>query len=301
MNFVFRRFSTHYKTIKSNINFSDKMGNAFANGACPNTRILWCDTEGGIRGCPLWDVCFIDEDETSVRAYRFCVPADATKPGRRALAKELPFAVFLDSVKNKRVAKLEYNLNETTWDLQSSATLSSCIGDEISAFLKSKAESCVLTAWNLRGHDRHVLKRNVTAKVYDSLVMWDCLPWFRSNFVLPKNTLASNKPGTPRAVFHVPSYGSAHSALVDASHMREVVLRSTFCLGKSKIQEQLEEFKDMDRCDLFKRVYANIAEICEDSEWEKLKTKAWEKGHVPESVFSDNRLSVSKTPHQKSC
>jgi hypothetical protein len=92
-------------------------------------------------------------------------------------------------------------------------------------------EGSVLVAWNMKAHDRHVLKRAVGETVLEGIHLWDALPWFRKLWGLPKNSLSNCKPGTPRSLFGVVSQGPAHSSLVDASHMRDVVLRASYCVG----------------------------------------------------------------------
>ena len=81
------------------------MGNLMARSKDLSKRVIWCDTEGGIRGVPMWDVTFIDEGPgEKVRALRLFSVSDAHKAGRAKLRKYIPMGVvvgrFYDGCRN---------------------------------------------------------------------------------------------------------------------------------------------------------------------------------------------------------
>jgi len=198
-------------------------------------RIIWCDTEGGVKQVPLWDATFIEDDGTSVRATRYCSVNLAHKRGRGQLQKWLPKAVYEDNKKPGTTCIVEYEHDTDTkqWSIKTHTVAESNIQTLVTSFL-SKQSSSIIAAWNMKAHDKHVLRRCVGAAVLNTLTLWDPLPWFRSRYSLPKNTLNSNRPGTPRAVFDVPVYGDAHSSFVDAAHMRDVVCRAAYCYAEAE-------------------------------------------------------------------
>ena len=198
-------------------------------------QVIWCDTEGGVKGVPLWDATFICDRGQSVVAKRFCAPAMATARGKAALRKTLSARVYDDGSRGKGTTCVTTHTlckDSGSWATQEQAVVDSAIQTLIVDYLLQLDRS-VLVAWNMHRHDKHVLTRAVGGAVISQHVLWDALPWFRSRFSLPKNTLSSSKPGTPRAVFEVPEYGKAHSSFADAAHMRDVVCRAAYCAEHS--------------------------------------------------------------------
>lgn len=247
-------------------------------------HILWLDTEGGVRDVPLWDVTIINENLVEATAHRFCSASLATKRGRSRLAKALPSAVFEDSRKSGSTCVLQYKIANGKWMIDSAANVSAELSTLLAGYLLPYKGS-VLCAWNLKGHDRHVLARAVGQTTLDKFVLWDALPWFRSNYVLPKNTMASNKAGTPRGVFDVPVIGDAHDSFADAAHMREVVLRAASCLKNDGTMVCLTDYKRKTREEQFKCVQNEIDESVTAAEWHDVVHDAWVKGMIPETVY----------------
>ena len=197
-------------------------------------RIIWCDTEGGVKSVPLWDATFIEDDGDELRGKRFCSVCLAHKKGKTQLYKALPKSVHDDSKKQNTTCIVDYKIDASSkaWEPVTYTVAESCIQTLVTAYLAQQTNS-IIAAWNMKGHDRHVLQRCVGLKVLQTLTLWDPLPWFRSRYSLPKNTMSSNRPGTPRAVFRVPVHGSAHSSFADAAHMRDVVRRAAYCYTKA--------------------------------------------------------------------
>ena len=194
-------------------------------------RIIWCDTEGGIKAVPLWDATFIEDDGQSVTARRFCSVSLAHKKGKMQLRKSMAPNVFNDCLRKNTTCVISYchDADQHTWTETNVAVLDIKLSTLVSSYLLQQ-ENSIIAAWNMKAHDRHVLRRAVGDNVMKKLVLWDALLWFRAHFSLPKNTLSSNRSGTPRAVFQVPVYGAEHTSLADAAHLRQVVRRASFSL-----------------------------------------------------------------------
>ena len=201
-------------------------------------RIIWCDTEGGVRGVPLWDVSFIMDDGPTCRAVRLCSPHDAHKKGRAALARSLPRDVFCDSCAGKRTCVTHYDCRSLAageWRVRLHAVVDADIATLTKVFLRTlRPKDDLVVAWNMNAHDRHVLARAAGDDALAQLRLCDALPWFRSCYGLPKNTLSSCRPGTPRAVFRVHADGPVHTSFVDALHLRDVVRRAAYCRRHDK-------------------------------------------------------------------
>ena len=259
------------------------MGVSRSRDVCKLRHVIWCDTEGGVRGVKLWDITCIEETTNGVRAQRLCSPSNATKRGRAQLRNELPNAVYRDSVKSGSTCVVQYN---DKLDATEHSNVGAPLETLLASYLHSRAGS-VLVAWNLRGHDKHVLKRAVGNDAVDKMVLWDALPWFRSKYSLPKNTMSSNKVGTPRAVFNVPTRGSAHSSFADAAHMRDVVLRAAYAIradgGAGKID--IASYRAATRSEQYAAARAEIEETVALAEWHEVVDKAWSDGMVPASVY----------------
>lgn len=203
------------------------MGAATSNAR----RIIWCDTEGGTKTVPLWDITFIEDEGAHVTARRFCSVSLAHKKGKALLRKSMSPQVFQDCQRKHTTCVTTYchDADQQSWSESNVAVLDVNLSTLVSSYLM-KQENCILAAWNMKAHDRHVLRRAVGDDVIKQLVLWDALLWFRAHYSLPKNTLGSDRPGTPRAVFQVPKYGTEHTSLADAAHLRQVVRRASFAL-----------------------------------------------------------------------
>ncbi len=245
-------------------------------------KVIWCDTEGGIRNVPLWDVTCIEETTDSLRAERFCNVSLATKTGRQSLYKYLPAEVYRDSQKSGSTCVSSMQLIDGVWEAKKHVNVSTSLNPLLAAYLTDRKNS-VMVAWNMRGHDRHVLNRAVGENVVNKMVLFDALPWFRSRFKLPKNTMSSKKPGTPRAVFAVRDFGSAHASLADASHMREVVLRAAYCWNHAK--NDLGAHKGATALELFQSACSEIESEVALSEWHEVADCSWMGATLPKSVL----------------
>ena len=244
--------------------------------------VIWCDTEGGVRNVPLWDVTFIEETIYGVSGYRLSNVQQATKRGKAVLRKELPAQVYSDALKTG-------STTVTTFDtMPTSASDSKCVHAVVdvplpkmlASYLRSRASS-TFVAWNMNGHDKHVLRRAAGAAL-DSVTLWDALPWFRARFTLPKNTMGSNKAGTPRALFSVPVFGAAHSSLSDTVHMRDVMKRAAYCCEHDP--QDTSCYREAAPGDQFLCVCAEIQESNLIKEWTKVPMTAWIPGLLPKSV-----------------
>ena len=247
-------------------------------------HILWCDTEGGVRNVNLWDITFIEETPDSVRAQRFISVSDATKRGRSQLRSLLPAKLYNSVAKSGYACTVSYSCNNNgTWKPLEYACSGTFLPKLLIPYLDSKAGS-VLVAWNMRGHDKHVLTRAVGRPVLDKLIMWDSLPWFRSKYGLPKNSMSSASAGTPRSVFKVPNHGTAHSSFADAAHMRDVVRRGAYCLCQGD-QTNLDAYKFATRKEQFNSVCKEVEDELLAAEWCEVTDCAWAPGNMPESIY----------------
>lgn len=255
------------------------MGNVWGQSTPVAKRIVWCDTEGGVRGKPMWDITFIEEAvHHAPRAVRLFSVKDAHKAGRAKLRKCMPISMYMSALKTGSVCLVKYALGENgMWSDSERVLVSGCIADSVKTYL-SQREGCVLCAWNMRAHDKFVLRRLVGNECMDKMVTWDALPWFRSMYSLPKNSLSSDKPGTPRHVFAVQKQGDAHTSLADAAHLRELVLRAAFCIP----YEDTKAYIDVPRNVLFEAAQTEIEHEVDTASWIPVPTSAWD--NVPDSV-----------------
>lgn len=201
----------------------------------PPCKWIWLDFEGGLRGTSVWDASFVDEssNEGCACATRFI--SFANKRQRAQLRRSLPAKQF-DQLACGKAYELQYKQDESNnWQLQSLSlsqlkNVEECVRNFLQPVIENK--NSVLCAWNMNGSDKHVLK-----KLFDCIDchLVDPLPWFRRHILLPKNTLASGKPGTPRHALKVPSasVGCAHTSLVDTLHMRCCVQRAVAIIDEA--------------------------------------------------------------------
>merc|ERR1719197_1268305 len=81
-------------------------------------------------------------------------------------------------------------------------------------------------------HDRKVLKTHLDEDTLKKFILLDALKTFKRNITLPKNTLSSRNPGTPRHLFDVHNelHGTVHTAVVDVLNMYSLCCRAFSCL-----------------------------------------------------------------------
>ena len=264
------------------------MGSLVSRGVGSSRRVIWCDTEGGIRGIPLYDVTFIDEAEGEApQVVRMFNVSIACKSGRAKIRKHVPMAVYAASAKNGTtyVCKHEYDPSGRIGEGTYSAYGGSLDG-VVKRYLEHRRGS-VLCAWNMRAHDKKVLTAAVGGDTLDGMVLWDALPWFKKRYSLPKNTLSSDKPGTPRNVLGVLRQGIVHTSLADAAHLREVVLRAAYCLRNGA---DTKASSGRPVADMFPVAREIISEEVDIEQWIPVSATAWS-GEVPASVFKDNATS----------
>jgi hypothetical protein len=231
----------------------------------------------------MWDVTFIDEGPgEKVRALRLFSVADAHKVGRAKLRKYIPMGVYASAIKTSSVYMSEHDLAEDGMFGEGTYTrVDKGMADVVRAYLRDR-EGCVLCAWNMRAHDKHVLTRLVGAQDLGRMVLWDALPWFKSKYTLPKNSLSSDKCGTPRAVFGVKRQGAPHTSLADAAHLRELVLRAAHCLPSRDTSAS----KGVTRVEMFNAAQAEIERLVDLEAWVPVPpVTAWS-GVIPECVYN---------------
>ena len=264
------------------------MGNVLRRPANTAKRIIWCDTEGGVRGVPLWDVTFIDEAAGApLCAIRMCCPRIAHKTGRAKLRNSMPLSVYCSAIKTgASILSTHARMPDGSWGNAVYKVTSENMQKLVERYLTQR-RGCVLSAWNMRAHDKHVLVREVGQDVMAGMVLWDALPWFRREYGLPKNTLSSNKPGTPRHTFSVKSMGPAHTSMADAFHLRDVVTRAAYCCsGPIENGVSTHSWKSASSDDMFLAAQAAIAEEIDEQQWIPVAPCAWT-GQVPGSIKQD--------------
>ena len=259
------------------------MGNFIARPTHASKRVIWCDTEGGVRGTRAWDVTFIDEAlHEPVKAIRFFSVADAHKGGKAKLRKFIPMSVYASAAKTGAVYVSEHELLECgRFGEGTYKAVGQSMQAAVAGYLTQR-KGCVLCAWNMRAHDKRVLTGLAGKDVMDGMVLWDALPWFKSNYTLPKNTLSSTKPGTPRGVFRVQLQGLAHTSLADAAHLREVVMRAAYCLPTKDVKAS----SGLRTCDMFEATQKEIEKEVDLDAWVAVPSCAWQ-DDIPKSVYND--------------
>lgn len=261
------------------------MGGQISKGSEKTARrIIWCDTEGGVRNVALWDVTFIEETVHGIAGYRLSNVNQATKRGQAMLRKELSPEVYTNARKTGSTVVTTFSaLPDSFAALKVDAHIAVDVPLQklVASYFCSRADSIVV-AWNMNGHDKHVLRRAAGNDIVDKVTLWDALPWFRAAYTLPKNTMASSKAGTPRALFSVPVFGPAHSSLSDAAHLRQVVLRASYC--RNHDAEDISAYTNGSATELFAAACKQIEESNVVKEWALVSTTAWIPGLVPDSV-----------------
>ena len=184
---------------------------------------VWVDFEGGMNSSqPLWDAAFcFDFPGKPLECLRV---VHMTKPRhQKAVRSSLPKHMRHAFEMNKTYVMKYDNKFELDWF--------ACQHDKNMRDVVRKhlpPPGSTVLAWNMMGHDKKVLE-NLDAPEY---VLLDPLREFRKRIGLPKNTLSTKKPGTPRHALSVPILGPPHTAIADALHMREVTRRAALVLAK---------------------------------------------------------------------
>ena len=198
---------------------------------------VWVDFEGGMSAeQPLWDAAFcVDRPGQALECLRV---VHMSKPRHRsAVRKSLP----KDQAGVLEMDKTYVMKYGAKHELDSLTCEPGSMRDVVREHLPPAGAT--MLAWNMLGHDKKVLER-LGAPEY---VLLDPLRAFRKRLGLPKNSLGSNKPGTPRHVLKVPLMGPAHTALADALHMREVTRRAALVLslpGEPNFDLEFAAFSD---------------------------------------------------------
>ena len=192
-------------------------------------KIIWCDTEGGVRGVPVWDCAFIAECEDKVHAVRMCTAEAISGDKKRKIRNSVPSKAYTNMTKRHAQCVLTYRLNNDHWALESWDVRDVSIPALVSEYLTG-LDGGVLAAWNMRCHDRHVLQSCVGESILTKFALSDPLIDFRTRIGLPKNTMSNAASGTPRNLFCVShsNMGPAHTSITDALNMRLVCLRAFY-------------------------------------------------------------------------
>jgi hypothetical protein len=190
----------------------------------------------------------------------------------------LPKTVFTDCDRKNTTCVIDYTHNTDTgvWEADTHTVADASICTLVTSHLSQEDTDSIFVAWNMKAHDRHVLRRAAGKDLVDSLALWDPLPWFRSRYGLPKNTLSSNRPGTPRAVFAVKVHGLAHSSFADAAHMRDVVMRAAYCYARAEGDTNAWQEAKMEE------VHETVRNEIEEDMSERDIVSVWTK--IPDSV-----------------
>jgi len=190
-------------------------------------KIIWCDTEGGVRGVPLWDCAFVIETESEIRGIRMCTISNISADKQRKIKNSVPQKAFPMMKAQKAQCVMTYKLEGDNWRLESWDMRQDSVSALVNDVLQAE-DGGILAAWNMKCHDRHVLASCVEPAVIERFQISDPLIEFRKRIGLPKNSMATARSGTPRGVFAVShSYmGPAHTAMTDVLNMRLVCLRA---------------------------------------------------------------------------
>ena len=192
-------------------------------------RILWLDTEGGIRGVPCWDIAMVNETMQGVKMHRICCAKGVSKRINARLRNSLPDGVSADDT-----LIIDYELMQDKWQVVSHRNEDKSVGVCLENYL-DQYKGAMLCAWGMKTHDNRVLGSILPRDFLSQFNLVDCLLTFKRNLKLPKNSLAADGPGTPRGIFDVkcpPGIGSVHTAHVDALNMRTLCHRAFHMLVK---------------------------------------------------------------------
>ena len=192
-------------------------------------RILWLDTEGGIRGVPCWDISLVNETSQGIHMHRICCADGVSKRIQGRLRASVPV-----DLPNTHTLELRYALNGAMWELDSHQVTTRSVGEALEHYL-STFKPCIMAAWGMKSHDVRVLRSILPTGLLDTYTLVDPLVHFRKHLQLPKNSLAPSGPGTPRGVFDVKqstSLGGVHTSAVDTLNMRQLCHRAFHILVK---------------------------------------------------------------------
>lgn len=216
------------------------MGSAHAN-----VRLVWLDVEGGLRGTHVWDFTAVVDSlnaTTASHATRFVSFSD--KRQRAKLRASLPAEHFANMVINTPYEITYVETKPSQWSFKTFAPAScDTVEHGMREFMQQHSNTVAL-AWNMMASDRHVLERVCRTCMPRKLL--DPLQWFRKRIVLPKNTLASDRVGTPRHALAVHSmfraHGPSHTSFVDTLYMRECVTRAVGVLQDADLTDSAADF-----------------------------------------------------------
>ena len=198
-------------------------------------RLLWIDTEGGIRGGPLWDVCIINETRNGVSMQRYCSPFGVSKRSAGYLRHSLPKSQGqnLRSIDGfSQCLAVSYDCKDGEWSPRTCEVAECSVAQCTSNYLATIEDSAAIVAWGMHTHDRKVLKTHVDEEMLKKFMLLDALKTFKKRISLPKNSLGSCAPGTPRHLFNVKheNNGHVHTAVVDVLNMRGLCVKAFTCL-----------------------------------------------------------------------
>tara|TARA_B100000963_G_scaffold165435_2_gene143727 strand:- start:433 stop:1413 length:981 start_codon:yes stop_codon:yes gene_type:complete len=187
-------------------------------------RILWLDTEGGIRGVPCWDIALVNETMQGLTMHRICCAKGVSKRIKGRLRNSLPHGASAE-----KTLVLDYKIVDNQWVATSykntDNTLSECLAQYLRPYV-----GATMCAWGMNTHDNRVVSELLPPDLSMSdFKLVDCMLLFRRSLKLPKNSLASDRAGTPRGLFNVgcpPGLGAVHTAHVDALNMRTLCHRA---------------------------------------------------------------------------
>ena len=193
-------------------------------------QIVWLDFEGGVTN-PAWDVfmLFTQRNKPAV-GVRLCRAYSARQRAR--LLKDLPKGAQ-EFVRDDNVVAVRYGDDGST---VKSITVSphTTVETAVQTSLASTpAAPMHLISWGMRNYDKQAL-RNCGVEATPQRHLHCGLLFFKHHFVLPKNTMSSRAPGTPRAVFRAPTAGVAHGARADTLHLRAVVERAAHSVASAQ-------------------------------------------------------------------
>ena len=237
-------------------------GTTSLEAVAASTEMLhYIDLEGGVRNKPVWDVALVAA--TSGEAVRwFCMTNDRA---RKMLLRSVPESWRVKiSQHGDKVQRVKY---DRQCNILEHEVCNGTVADELGAFLRERRYSggTVLAAWGMDTHDAKVLHRLLGKEQFgpeSRVTLVDALKRVRSAWTLPKYTLGSEAPGTPRSVFDAGKYaGPSHTAYKDALCLRDVVQNSVLQL--SEAMGELE-FLLMDK---------TCAEADDASSWQVVKQK----------------------------
>ena len=254
--------------------------------------IVWCDIEGGVRGSPVWDISFVRDSPDGIQAaVRYCCLGSNTKHVRRSLTKSLPTGMF-SKLKKDNTLQLQYTTDGKSCNKQ---TVSNCSLESLVQEYMAEHSDHWFVAWNMKGHDMKILKAIVGEKASE-ITFVDPLPVFRTRIGLPKNSIASFNPGTPRHLFAVDhgDIGPAHTSMVDTLNLRLLTHRFCWCLHLQDDGADLSELLDKPSAkhvSASPETYDSIVDVLSGFGVSDIPSKpdAWS-GSVPKEVIVDSTL-----------